>query len=421
MRSCLAPPLCTLLQLIAPRRRRRPRAALTAPRAAPRAPQSSAFLTPMAGATAGRLLWEWCTGLLHAVWVWHARGGLGDGAELAEHPAQDQLRQRLPGAIMWWLVGHPIAYDGPNGFFGLVPEARGTMAVQYRAQRDDATDADFAAGGEVRLGLLVVPVHLRRGVVHDRVGGGGPSARITSRRLTRGGSRCSSTSSSTWAWCGGGGSIGGQPRRLLNGVIDFAGSGVVHAVGGTAAVLGIAITGPRPRTSRRRRTRGGARPAIHMRGHSHVLQVLGTMGNTGSAGTASDAGSTLSITGSHGVDGGARGVHDAKAASRAAVHGGARAHPREGARRGTCRRCATACSRASSRSPRGARPSPHGKPSPSVRSPRSGMSTPSPAPEAEPAPSSSSPLPPAPASCAPSAARAGTAPPRPRPLSLCVL
>ena len=42
------------------------------------------------------------------------------------------------GAIMWWLVGHPIAYDGPNGFFGLVPVAGGTMGVQSRALRDDA-------------------------------------------------------------------------------------------------------------------------------------------------------------------------------------------------------------------------------------------------------------------------------------------
>ena len=201
------------------------------------------------------------------------------------------------GAIMWWLVGHAIAYDGPNGFFGLVPEARGTMAVQYRAQRDDATDADFAAGGGYdwafwwfQFTFAAASCTIVSGAVAER-------AQLLAYLLYSGWiTMLIYPVVVHWVWCEAGWLSVGNPDAFLNGVIDFAGSGVVHAVGGTAALVGAAIIGPR-RGRFAMTVKGRRGPAIHMRGHSHVLQVLGTMilwlGWYGF-----NAGSTLSITGS---------------------------------------------------------------------------------------------------------------------------
>ena len=201
------------------------------------------------------------------------------------------------GAIMWWLVGHPIAYDGPNGFFGLVPEARGTMAVQYRAQRDDATDADFAAGGGYdwafwwfQFTFAAASCTIVSGAVAER-------AQLLAYLLYSGWiTMLIYPVVVHWVWCEAGWLSVGNPDAFLNGVIDFAGSGVVHAVGGTAALVGAFIIGPR-RGRFAMTVKGRRGPAIHMRGHSHVLQVLGTMilwlGWYGF-----NAGSTLSITGS---------------------------------------------------------------------------------------------------------------------------
>ncbi|KAK6243401.1 hypothetical protein QUC31_009810 [Theobroma cacao] len=77
---------------------------------------------------------------------------------------------------------------------------------------------------------------------------------------------------SHWFWSGDGWASATRSENLLfgSGVIDFAGSGVVHMVGGIAGLWGALIEGPRlgrfDRASR----------SVALRGHSASLVVLGT-------------------------------------------------------------------------------------------------------------------------------------------------
>ncbi|KAL7081311.1 hypothetical protein ACP275_14G031800 [Erythranthe tilingii] len=77
---------------------------------------------------------------------------------------------------------------------------------------------------------------------------------------------------SHWFWSSDGWASAGKTENLLfgSGVIDFAGSGVVHMVGGIAGLYGALIEGPRiGRFDHEGR-------AVALRGHSASLVVLGT-------------------------------------------------------------------------------------------------------------------------------------------------
>ncbi|KAL6997700.1 Ammonium transporter 1 member 1 [Sarracenia purpurea var. burkii] len=77
---------------------------------------------------------------------------------------------------------------------------------------------------------------------------------------------------SHWFWSSDGWASAGNTSNLLfgSGVIDFAGSGVVHMVGGIAGLYGALIEGPRLG-----RFNGSGR-SVALRGHSASLVVLGT-------------------------------------------------------------------------------------------------------------------------------------------------
>eukprot|EP00326_Haptolina_ericina_P036091 CAMPEP_0181250950 /NCGR_PEP_ID=MMETSP1096-20121128/46598_1 /TAXON_ID=156174 ORGANISM="Chrysochromulina ericina, Strain CCMP281" /NCGR_SAMPLE_ID=MMETSP1096 /ASSEMBLY_ACC=CAM_ASM_000453 /LENGTH=397 /DNA_ID=CAMNT_0023348463 /DNA_START=1 /DNA_END=1194 /DNA_ORIENTATION=- len=72
-----------------------------------------------------------------------------------------------------------------------------------------------------------------------------------------------------WVWDSHGFLCAGNPKAMMSGVIDFAGSGVVHMTGGWAALMGAYFLGPR--MGRFTSTVPG-----EFEGHSATLQVLGT-------------------------------------------------------------------------------------------------------------------------------------------------
>lgn len=73
-----------------------------------------------------------------------------------------------------------------------------------------------------------------------------------------------------WVWGGGWLSTLGQNAGLGNGVVDFAGAGVVHGMGGIAALTGAIVLGPR----RGKYTASGRPRSIP--GHNVPLSLLGT-------------------------------------------------------------------------------------------------------------------------------------------------
>ncbi|CAK9111283.1 Ammonium transporter 1 member 1 (AtAMT1 [Durusdinium trenchii] len=73
-----------------------------------------------------------------------------------------------------------------------------------------------------------------------------------------------------WVWGGGFLTLGGENAIFNVGVMDFAGCGPVHMIGGFAGAIGCKIIGPRIG-----RFDSKGRP-LHMPGHSSPLAVLGT-------------------------------------------------------------------------------------------------------------------------------------------------
>jgi Amt family ammonium transporter len=70
-----------------------------------------------------------------------------------------------------------------------------------------------------------------------------------------------------WVWDSSGFLAAGNPEHILGGVIDFAGSGVVHMTGGVASFVAAKILGPRI---------GRWENPAEFEGHSTPLQILGT-------------------------------------------------------------------------------------------------------------------------------------------------
>ena len=74
-----------------------------------------------------------------------------------------------------------------------------------------------------------------------------------------------------WGWSGDGWISAFNSASFMGGVIDFAGSGIVHMTGGVAALTGAAVVGPRHgRFDEKKKP-------IAMPGHSTTLQVMGTL------------------------------------------------------------------------------------------------------------------------------------------------
>lgn len=167
------------------------------------------------------------------------------------------------GALIWWTIGHGLAYDGTNGFIGM-PYNSKTSFLTYNYINDEskfgyiwalwffqyvfaATSATIVSGAvaertellayilyTIFIIMIIYPV-----VVH-------------------------------WVWSSSGWlSAFNKEDSYMGGVIDFAGSGVVHMTGGIAGLCGSYIVGPRIN-----RFDQNMKP-LELPGQSSVFQILG--------------------------------------------------------------------------------------------------------------------------------------------------
>ena len=175
------------------------------------------------------------------------------------------------GGVLWWLVGYGITNEGGSVFIGLEPTGNRTdsyYATTYHMTSDVGDDEPTsgyawalvffqftfaAAAATIVSGAVAERAMLPAYLVHS----------------------CAITGFvypvvAHWVWAKEGWLSYQNKDAVSGGMLDFAGSGVVHMTGGISALIGAYVIGPRPG----RFDESGA--VVLMPGHSSVLQVLGT-------------------------------------------------------------------------------------------------------------------------------------------------
>ena len=199
------------------------------------------------------------------------------------------------GAVIWWLVGYGFANGGGNGFIGItsLDDHGSYFATEFltSARVADSSGVDWVSAHRpthtpARLTASPFTLTSRRlapqalffhsftfsaaaativsGAVAERAQL--PAYLIFSSMMTG----LVYPVVAHWVWSSSGWLSTANSGCLLDGMIDFAGAGVVHMTGGVASLLGAKIIGPR-----RGRFDESGHPVM-MAGHSAVLQVLGT-------------------------------------------------------------------------------------------------------------------------------------------------
>ncbi|KAJ1621532.1 ammonium transporter AmtB-like domain-containing protein [Pavlovales sp. CCMP2436] len=166
------------------------------------------------------------------------------------------------GAIVWYVIGFGIAYGGDNGFIGT---SGSTYAIHsYDWQATYTSEGYDWATWFFSSTFAVVAVTIVSGGVAERCTLTGYV--IYSLALTA----FIYPIIVHLVWDSAGFLSAFNADGLLGGVVDFAGSGVVHMTGGVTALFAAYFLGPR---IGRFDEAGRMQP---MPGHSSVLQVLGT-------------------------------------------------------------------------------------------------------------------------------------------------
>jgi len=180
------------------------------------------------------------------------------------------------GGIIWWFIGYPLALgdpdEGGSGKQAFIGGGKGFLfANRIAGQKGGAT---YYAMWMFQWAFAATAATIVSGAVAERCAFGAYlsytfvlTAFIYPVVVHWG------WSAEGWlsAWTGSASPEGYAPVLGANGLIDFAGSGIVHMTGGGAALMGAIFLGPRtgrfaPRTGE----------VQDMPGHSTVLAALGT-------------------------------------------------------------------------------------------------------------------------------------------------
>ena len=217
------------------------------------------------------------------------------GAVTSKSTESIMMKNAIDAAItglVWWAVGHALAFGTGSGFVGVA-----TPSLFFMGGVDDAYEwATFF----FHLNFAMTASTIVSGAIAER-------AHILSYLLFS--TLCAAIIYPVvvhWQWSSSGWASPTSPDALLGGVVDFAGGGAVHVMGGVAALCAAAIIGPRrgrfdpllepvtgvsapaaadgsaaaaaPRATVRSGGVCGWRPrsTLPMPGHSSVLLIMGT-------------------------------------------------------------------------------------------------------------------------------------------------
>jgi len=168
------------------------------------------------------------------------------------------------GAIVWWIFGYPFAYGGPydtdksNHFMG---------GTNFAMGDDNQVSGGYYAGWMFQWAFAAAAATIVSGAVAERCDF---RAYLIYTTLITG---FTYPVVVHWGWSSEGWLSAfntKEPWVGANGLIDFAGSGIVHMTGGGAALMGAVFLGPRIGRFRDDGT------VVDMPGHSTVLAALGT-------------------------------------------------------------------------------------------------------------------------------------------------
>lgn len=176
------------------------------------------------------------------------------------------------GAIVWYLIGYGFAYDADIGVDGhegnsFIGSGKSNFALSGMTKEEGAHGGDWvmwffqyafaAAAATIVSGAVAERCQLVAYLIYTVAITGFIYPVVVHWVWDSAGFLCSWNSD--------------KDARWLTGMIDFAGSGVVHMTGGWAALCAAAILGPRVG-----RFDSDGKPAAGYGGHSMPLAVLGT-------------------------------------------------------------------------------------------------------------------------------------------------
>ena len=196
--------------------------------------------------------------------------GMLEAGTVSSKGTQDIMLKNLfdsaLGGILWWLVGYGFTNEGGSPFIGIsAAGGRETHFVTVDQMSKEVTDGVEWAQVFFQFTFAAAAATIVSGAVAERAML--PAYVVFSSLITS----FIYPVVAHWVWSGSGWLNLQNDHAFLGGILDFAGSGVVHMTGGVAALAGSAVIGPR--TGRFDPATGFPIPTP---GHSSVLCVLGT-------------------------------------------------------------------------------------------------------------------------------------------------
>jgi len=238
---------------------------------------ADADLTAADATTGGFLTTQWLLIGAYLVFIMQAGFALLEAGSVRAKNTKNILIKNLMdgclGAMVWWFLGYHLAYGtedtctGGSDCDGFVGNGKDVFMNKAASMSPLGSSGGYYAGWMFQWAFAAAASTIVSGAVAERCQF---KAYLAYTAVLTG---IIYPVVVHWGWSAKGWLspwVGVEPYLGANGMIDFAGSGIVHMTGGVAALVGAIFLGPRT---------GRFSPSgevIDMPGHSSVLVALGT-------------------------------------------------------------------------------------------------------------------------------------------------